>query len=263
MAHVTENDYRKLADAIAEDLVQQQIPLNSSITKLAKSMDLNHEQVRRLCEATNNTTFNKLFQAKGKTASDRMIEFDIADPKKVLGEVIEEASCKTASVSELYELRPLNDEMHSVRHAEPDYGDLEKTAFELRPEAKASDEVDRRTMVKVLDNMRHQKLAADMEYLDKLGELRDRFRRLYDVQPFTEFEKEAVARYGEPAAEHLNGVRRLMGAPLVIHDIPAIQKTAGYVDDTTLEMQLLKQVIDTDDRRNAFARGIAKLAGML
>jgi len=263
MAHVTEKDFKKLAEAIADDLVQQKIPLNDSVTKLAKSMDLSHEQVRRLCEATNNVTFNKVFHASDKTASDRMIEFDVADPKKVLGAAIKEASADDTTKMAAYELRPLVDEMHSVRHPEPAPDELTKVAFTLRPETHPSEEVDRRTMRKVLDNMRHQKLAADMEYSDTVVTLRGQFRKLYDVVPFDSFEKVAAARFGNEAVGPLNEIREMMGMPQVNYDISRLEKVAGFVDDTTAEMQLLQHIIATQQSRTKLARGIAKIEGVL
>jgi len=263
MAHVTENDFKKLAGAVADDLIQQKIPLNDSITKLAKSMDLSQEQVRRLCEATNNTTFNKVFHESDKTAADRMVEFKVADPSQILGTAIKEASADTNAKTAAYELRPLDDEMHTVRHPAPEYEERTKVAFELRPQTHASDEVDRRTMVKVLDNMRHQKLAADMEYLDDVVSLRGQFRRLYDVVPFDQFEKVAAARFGNEAVGPLNEIREMMGMPQANYDISRLEKVAGFVDDTSAEMQLLQRIIATQQSRTKLALGIAKIEGAL
>lgn len=263
MAHVTEKDYKKLAGAIADDLIQQKIPLNNSVTKLAKSMNLNHEQVRRLCETTNNVTFNKVFHTSDKTASDRMIEFDVADPKQILGAVIKEASVDHHTKVAAYELRPLNDEMHGLRHPEPEYEERIKVAFELRPQAQPSEEIDRRTLRKVLSNMRHQKIATNMEYLDGVTELRGYFRRIYDVVPFDEFEKVAAARFGNEAVGPLNEIREMMGMPQVDYDISRLEKVAGFVDDTTTEMQLLQQIISAQKERVKLAQGITKIEGML
>jgi hypothetical protein len=263
MAHVTEKDFQKLAGAVADDLIQQDISLNDSITKLAASMDLSHEQVRRLCEATNNVAFNKMFNARDKTASDRIVEFPVADPKVVLESAIKEASAVDFSKTAAYELRPLRDEMQQVRHPEPAPESFTKVAFELRPQAQHSDEKDRRTMAKVLDNMRHQKLAADMAYLDGVVSLRGQFRRLYDVVPFAQFEKAAAARFGDEAVGPLNEIREMMKLPQVDYNISRLIKVAGFVDDTTTEMQLLQQILSTQANRTKLAQGIAKIEGVL
>lgn len=127
MAYIKEEDYHKLANAAAIDLVDNKVPLNESVTKLAKQFDLNQDQICRLCEAANNTTFNHLF--KNKTASDdRIVDFDIADPKAILGSQIKEASADSITdrfnVTDLYELP---NEMDQIRRPYTDHY-LEKIA---------------------------------------------------------------------------------------------------------------------------------------
>jgi hypothetical protein len=272
MGYASERDYKKLAEAVATDFIDQQIPLNDSITKLAKSMDLNQEQVARLCEAANNATFTNLFKNKDKTASDRVIEFDIADAKKILGTQIKNASTSTYSEDiSTYDLRPLQDEMHQQRHGdveiqsfEPDgNGGFNKVGFELRPESRPSEEVDRRIAAKVLETLRSQKLAASMEYLDTVHELRNQFRRVYDVLPFGQFEKQACAVFGVAARAPLNEIRKLMNQPQVDYDFTTLAKTAGIVDDTTNEMQLLHKAITKAAESDKLTRGITKLESVL
>src|SRR3990172_3164186 len=117
MRPLKEMQYTKLAEAVATDFVSGDVPLNDSVEKLAIEFDMNQEQIKRLCEATNNTTFNKLFNAKDKTAEDRIIEFDIADSQKVLkklgGRFSNTPKEAALNISELYELP---DEMYAVRH---------------------------------------------------------------------------------------------------------------------------------------------------
>lgn len=262
MAHVTERDFKKLADAVADDLVQQRIPLNDSITKLANSMGLNHSQVHRLCEATNNVAFNKMFSAKDKTASDRMVEFDIADPKQVIGSAIKVASVMVTTNTEAYELRPLRDEMHDVRHSEA-HAPMTKVAFELRPAVKPSQEVDRRTLQKVLKNMQSQKLAAALDYRGNLYTLNDRFRRIYDVVPFAQFEKNAAALYGTDADEPLNTLRAMLRKSPVTYDHSLLEKQAGVVDDTTVEMKLLQAAMKAASAYTKLAASAVKIESML
>lgn len=258
MAHVTNNDFSKLAEAVATDLAKNNIPLNESITKLAQKMDLSQEQIRRLCEASNNATFNHMFKQAGTDSSDRMVEFPVADSDEVLGSIIkaEEDSPEVAKTA-AYEMRPLRDEMHDVR--KPEETSFSKVAFELRPEGAPSEEIDRRTLVKVHDHIKHEKLAADMAYLDSLQSLRARFRKLYDVTPFEQFEKEAVAVHGVSAVPHLNMLRSNMNKPEVDYNIAVITKTAGYVDDDTLEMRILDSLIKSAAQQEQLSAALIKL----
>lgn len=259
MAYVTEKDYKKLAEAVADDFINSEVPLNDSISKLAGEMDLNQEQVRRLCETTNNTTFNKLFKNKDKTANDRIVEFPVADYKAILGDKIKEASAYLpTNPLTAYDLRPLNDEMHSVRHPEP-APSTEKIAFEMRPEATHSKEVDIRSLRKVKDNLEHTKYAHEYDYRDKLAALKLEFKKLYDAPDLSKFEKEAVAAFGKDAVSPLNDLRKELSLPEVEYNVSHIQKTAGYVDDTAPAMSLLNELIHTVKQQSKTAAALKKL----
>lgn len=254
MGYVTENDYKKLADAVADDLVLNKIPLNDSIKKLASVQGLNQEQVRRLCEATNNVTFNKLFSARDKTAADRVIEFDVADPSTVLGGAIKEAAANyddqvpsdTVLLSEFRSLRPALEKMAAA----------EEPAFKDPP---TRPEFDRRTLRKTRDHMHHEKLSAEMCYGDALEQVRGQFRRLYTDLPFEEFEKKAAAIHGVAAISSLADLRKLQRLPEVNYDIPRLQKTAGYVDDAPLVFKLFSTALAYAEKVASLRAGIAEL----
>lgn len=266
MAYVTAKDYKKLAEAVADDLIETGVSLNESIAKLASSMDLTDPQTQRLCEAANNETFNKLFKKResDKTASDRLIEFDVADYKKVLGNQIKaaEAVIATEKTASMHELRELEDEMSSKRTGVVEEFTT-KVAFELRPEVQERPEITARTVRKTLEHLGHEKIAAEMQYHDTLQSLRGRFRRAYDVLPFDQFEKQAAVAFGRQAEMHLNAVRELMGLPEVTYNVDTLAKHAGYVDDTTPEMQLLASLIKTAERASAIVKGMKKLEAAL
>jgi len=256
MAHITENDYKKMAEAISDDLVQQKIPLNDSIRKLASSMDMSQEQVRRLCESSNNTTFNKLFQSKDKTASDRIVEFDVADADQVFADNIKEASVAepTESVAYLSEYRSLREEDETP--------EMTKVAFEERPTATPNREVDRRTVRKTLDHLRHEKMASEMVYGDTLQTLKRRFARIYQDVPFSTFEKNAAALHGERVAPLLTELRRSMRMPAMTYNFETLQKIAGFVDDSAFEYSLLADAVAQSEKVATIAAGIAKLEAL-
>ena len=64
--------------------------LHNSIVKLAKDNSMNPEQIKRLVESANTSAFLDQFNAK--TGSDRMVEFDVADPSKVINEALGSSS---------------------------------------------------------------------------------------------------------------------------------------------------------------------------
>jgi len=122
MGYIKEDDYSKLANAAAIDLVDNNVSLNDSITKLASQFELNQEQLYRLCEATNNTAFNHIFKKKA-SESERLVDFEVADPKKILGDQIKTASVAYTPVESLYagELRELPNLMDYTRKPEVSY----------------------------------------------------------------------------------------------------------------------------------------------
>jgi hypothetical protein len=266
MAHLTEKDLTKLAGAVADDFVKQGVALNETITKLATDMGMTDEQVARLCEATNNVTFNKLFQAKGqdKTASDRLIDFEVADTKKVLGNLVKQAEGPDTRVKEAayWEMRSLDDGMHSLRNPEPNYDATEKVAFVLRPETLPSKERDDRALRKTADHLRHEKLAAEMAYHDKLVDLGKHFSKLYKGMPFTEFEKSAAVVHGKVAEMHLNSIRALRNLPEVTYDIAKLTKTAGHVDDSGEEMRLFAELLSSADEIRKLSAAINKIGAV-
>lgn len=266
MTHVTDRDFAKLADAVAEDLIANKVQLNDSIAKLASEMGMTDEQVCRLCEATNNVTFSKMFKAREKTAGDRLIEFDVADSKKVLGKIIKSAEPQAAEKTAAYlDMSELEDEMQSLRHPEPVYEEagMAKVAFELRPEPVVNRVVERAKLAKAKDHLVHAKYAAEMLYTDRLQTLRGEFRKLYDGIPFATFEKQAAARWTQDAVPVLNELRRQMRMPAADYNFEVLVKTAGFVDDGHPTMQLFSSVLDARREITRLDMGIRKLENAL
>ena len=69
------DDISRHAERVATDYVNDRIPLNQGITKVANDNNLNAEQVKRVVEKANNETFNLMLKA----GYDKNITFDVAD----------------------------------------------------------------------------------------------------------------------------------------------------------------------------------------
>lgn len=75
-------DLETMGKRAADMFVSSGIPLNDSICKLAKEYpSISTHQVRRVVEHANTETFQRLFE---KQASERYVEFPVADPAVVL-----------------------------------------------------------------------------------------------------------------------------------------------------------------------------------
>ena len=86
---------QKLGMQISQDYLENQIPLTQGLEKVATINGLNANQVYRVAEAANVKTYLELM----KTAEDdAYIEFDVADPVKV----VDNPTIKKANHSEDY-----------------------------------------------------------------------------------------------------------------------------------------------------------------
>ena len=92
----TKNTYAALSPADLQSMGRQAsaaylcsgTPLNDAIIKLARQHpSISPHQVQRVVEYANQETFSKLFSDNEKYASDKNIEFDVADPGDVLLEL--------------------------------------------------------------------------------------------------------------------------------------------------------------------------------
>lgn len=254
MPILTDRDFAKLASAVAQDYVEHGTPLNDSIDKIASKYDMNEEQLCRMCEASNNATFNALFQAKGKEASaDRIVEFDVAKPKEILSRRVgqaKQAQVKTAQVrpsfDAVWESRPLagpaleEEKTASVKTAEDEMLEqhLERRAA-LR---------DARTLDKTLEHLRHEKIAAEISYGDALDKLYFHFRAVDRKPQFHGFEKDAMALHGEDASEPLDTLRRRLGMPAVNRDFSKVASRV-VANAKGNEYALLKVALDAAERR--------------
>lgn len=88
---VDKSTLEKLAKDAAREYLKQEVPLNSAIQKIAsENSNLNNNHLRRISEMANNEVYDYLF----KNATDKNIQFDVADPDSFLGktEVIEKVA---------------------------------------------------------------------------------------------------------------------------------------------------------------------------
>ena len=91
---VSAEDLRQMGKTAAAKYVETKAALNDTIDALAKQAGLNSEQIKRVVEHANNTTFASLFQAGFSTKN---IQFPMADANAIIHKTA--AKEKTASFS--------------------------------------------------------------------------------------------------------------------------------------------------------------------
>lgn len=81
-AKLSSDDLKSLGKEAALDFLQEGIPLNDAVVKVAQRYpSISTHQVRRVVEFANQEAFANLFE---KQAGDKNVDFDIADPAEVL-----------------------------------------------------------------------------------------------------------------------------------------------------------------------------------
>lgn len=241
---LSESVYNKLAMQAAKALVEKDVPLNETLDKLAAEHDMNVEQLKRLCEATNNVTFNEAFAARGKQGSDdRLVEFKVASASEILSQRV--GAEKTASVrtrlapdfDPAWESRPLvtRAPLEKVAHVGDPFAEVPtKPASPLAMRA-------------AYEHLRVEKIAEARRLADAANGVAACFRGMYERDAFSLFEKEAMTLHGALANEVLDHVRHTLDLPEVTRDF---SKTAGLVvlNDKTQAHTLLKIAVQARGR---------------
>jgi len=163
-----------LAKEASVNYVNSNIPLNDSIAKLAEENALNREQINRVVENANTATYLSLF----KTASDKYVEFPVADAEKV---------------AEL-----LNSDMENIDNLS-DYDippDTELQDMEIFPTSEGAD-------------IEKQSSVSDAELLDSVLKMQYADKLITEKLGQTQysFEKEAAALYDMVKQAVLSGQR--------------------------------------------------------
>ena len=87
-AALSSEDLNSLGKQAANMYLTCQTPLNTAVVKLAQEhASISPHQVMRIVEYANQETFQRLFDDNEKYASDKNIEFPLADPRAILHEL--------------------------------------------------------------------------------------------------------------------------------------------------------------------------------
>lgn len=241
---LSESVYNKLAMQAAKALVEKDVPLNETLDKLAGEHDMNVEQLKRLCEATNNVTFNEAFAARGKQGSDdRLVEFKVASASEILSQRVSHE--KTAAVRTVH--APDFDaawESRSLVTSAP----LEKVAHVGDPFLDAPTKpASPLALRSAYEHLRVEKIAEARKLAEAANAVAACFKGMYEREAFPLFEKEAMTLHGALANEVLDHARHELQLPEVTRDF---SKTAGLVvlNDKTAAHQHLRNAVQARAR---------------
>lgn len=208
-ARFQDTDYQKMAQAIVDDFVGAEIPLEDSIVKVASDMELNAHEARRLLEATNVNAHLSLMQKMGD--DHRYVEFQTLDPTKLAGLLFngeektasyyEEPAAPAFSGFEDLSLELPDERYEAVRHR------VEKTAAAAVPEMEEHVRGDYEgargwgaavTLQKTAAELEMQLRIAHLDYEDKVASLLSYMKRV-DAIGWDQLEKDAMALHEESA----------------------------------------------------------------
>ena len=103
---ITPHDLDRLGKQIAESYMADDVSLTESLTKVASDKGLNRQQINRVAEAANVEAYLGLM----KKASDKYIDFDLADPLAVHEKVSDNTPTKEGNYSD-YDEEPVKDDV--------------------------------------------------------------------------------------------------------------------------------------------------------
>lgn len=272
MPVLREQDFDKLAAEVVDQFLSGKAKLAEAAAKLASSNGLNPDQIERLVQSSNTLTFLRMMdQRKEAGSNDLLHEFDPIDARHVIKIVIDAAGVHVEPMSggdmsgemPMGDEMELPDEMHGMNPAEGMPGHVDTPAVEeceedchgkldppgmkteKKPKAKAEDEDEKKPPKKEAAMMRARKLAGILEdqykqaewaFEDRFTALVDRFRRVYNPLSYEEFEKDAMAEFGDTAGltiiNSLREARKL--APL---DMAASFQKVASLDDRHVSLE--------------------------
>ena len=219
---ITSHDLDRLGKQVAEKFLSDDIALTESLTKVASDKGLNKQQINRVAEAANVEAYLELM----KKASDKYIDFALADPTVVHEKVASTEPIKESNYSD-YEQEPVKDdisifEMYKEHLGEENFSKTasvedSRTESEVRQELyelkgtldflddnlresvmtieQSFDKLAFCTKQEVLDNTPFNNVKYVVEYAaPKAGEkiAQDLVEKYTEVMPHIDFEKEAT-----------------------------------------------------------------------
>lgn len=216
--------------------------LNALLVKSAKDNCLNTEQIARLTRLTNVQTFNLLH--KQKTAGDQYVEFPLGDENHVLSEL---RPTKTATATSS-DFPDLSDEIEAYRPGRlgpAPQESLQKIASDIDEILGPPERPDIEYMkwAKVADDLKSLTGQSEIRWESEMGSLKQGSK--FASWNHDEFEKTALALYGEEALPELNTLREELGMK---DRLSATSEKVAYVQD--------KVVLKTSPSTTSLGRAI-------
>ena len=242
-------DFEKMARAVVDNYLESSEPMEKNIIKVALDNGLNPDQIKNLVNMSNVMAHMTLFD---KQASDKVVEFEPADPASVLKQIyksgeVEEAPAPAAGpvpdrIADLFgDISELVDKVKEMAGRQSE--EASPAVPEEEPEVAVSPRKKQMLIIKirkVASDLNDKKLQCACEYKEELDKLATEFAKLYGPD-HDEFEKDAMTVRGPTVMPILTDVRRCLRMPELKTD--DFEKTARVVDTDTPQMKSLDRLI--------------------
>jgi hypothetical protein len=248
-------DYETLAKEAVAKMVGERIPLAKSLVKISDDNGLNPDQIKALVQVANTLAHLDLFDRKND--GDKIVNFDPADPDEVVKSVVSDGGCSACgggSSNVTDQIKDFFGDLGSNPTPPPAPAALADVGTPVSMGSGSDDLNPRRTQImiikirKVAEELKHRKLAADIQYREEFDKLASEFSKLYGPK-FEEFEKDAIDIHGAAAMPMLTELRQAMRLPEI--KLAVFTKTARLVDTSTQEMRSFSRMKSFADEARA------------
>tara|TARA_Y100001970_G_scaffold282723_1_gene396161 strand:+ start:485 stop:1324 length:840 start_codon:yes stop_codon:yes gene_type:complete len=276
MAAVSRYDLEKMAFSLV-DMFMGGSPLEDSILNMAKDRSLNAEQIRRLVEMANTSTFLRLF--KDAPSEDRVVKFKVADPEVVIKRYYSTGpgtNSKSVSITMTMGKLPSSSEDKSIFF--DDVADETKAAPE--PEEKVASfgiepffmkrseyQLDRFSLLKAKDSLLDKIADCDIRANDMADELAASYRGIYSREKLASLEADSVSKWGNNVLPAIQLVRSKLGHSKIARELSSKElRYAGerhLVEAVTLDMKKLSSISEVFEDYKNLVQALKSVEGRL
>ena len=226
----TDLNFDKLADDVSGGFYEDGTPLNEGVIKVAKDLQLNPEQTRRLVERTNTLATVKLV----KTAKDKKAEIKLADFEEV--RQVTHPSRPKETVKTASDQGDVPRSFPNLRAAERFRG-IQFPTLEKKASAPAENHLSTIFQEeKRIQELTRQKLATELQVQDSLDYIISEFSK-WQTPDFQKFACEAITLHGEIAAPALTKIAEYIGEPA------DFEKVAYAIDDSQILLEKVGNIV--------------------
>lgn len=256
-----EERFISLASQIIDSGADSARGLESSILKVSQELDFNSEQIKRLCESTNQLMYAKMLNSDDNKF-DKTASFPIADPKNVISQYYK--SEKKAEMAKVASEVSRNMWSYYMPPEKIRDSFMEKTASERElPEKPQKTDYEKRSAArKIRESLTDEKARLQWKIAECVDRLASEFS--YDTGPDqATFEKKAFVYFGDECMPFLNIVREQMHLPR-IKNFSGIEKIGRIIIDTRAkEFELLKTAMDSAQEYSSISGQLSELINLI